>query len=36
MRAKGDIYLPMGFALMVELLKMRYEYNRAKKINPGG
>jgi predicted tellurium resistance membrane protein TerC len=24
---KGYIYLPMGFALMVELLKMRYEYN---------
>jgi len=27
---KGYIYLPMGFALMVELLKMRYEYNRRK------
>jgi len=27
---KGYIYLPMGFALMVELLKMRYEYNRGK------
>jgi len=28
---KGYIYLPMGFALMVELLKMRYEYNRIRK-----
>jgi predicted tellurium resistance membrane protein TerC len=25
---KGYIYLPMGFALLVELLQMRYEYNR--------
>lgn len=28
---KGYIYLPMGFALMVELLKMRYEHNRNQK-----
>lgn len=28
---KGYIYLPMGFALMVEMLKMRYEYNRKRK-----
>jgi len=28
---KGYIYLPMGFALMVELLQMRYEYNRNRK-----
>ena len=27
---KGYIYLPMGFALVVELLKMRYEYNSRK------
>jgi predicted tellurium resistance membrane protein TerC len=27
---KGYIYLPMGFALMVELLQMRYENNRKK------
>jgi len=26
------IYLPMGFALLVELLKMRYDYNKKKKI----
>jgi predicted tellurium resistance membrane protein TerC len=25
---KAYIYLPMGFALMVEMLQMRYEYNR--------
>ena len=24
---KAYIYLPMGFALMVEMLQMRYEYN---------
>jgi len=28
---KGYIYLPMGFALMVELLKMRYEHNSKRK-----
>ena len=27
---KGYIYLPMGFALMVELLQMRYHYNRSR------
>ena len=27
---KGYIYLPMGFALMVELLQMRYHANKAK------
>jgi predicted tellurium resistance membrane protein TerC len=29
---KAYIYLPMGFALMVELLQMRYEFNRRRKI----
>ncbi len=28
---KAYIYLPMGFALMVELLQMRYERNRARR-----
>jgi predicted tellurium resistance membrane protein TerC len=28
---KGYIYLPMGFALLVELLQMRYEHNRKLK-----
>ncbi|KJS31122.1 MAG: membrane protein [Desulfatitalea sp. BRH_c12] len=28
---KAYIYLPMGFALMVELLQMRYEHNRNKR-----
>jgi len=28
---KGYIYLPMGFALMVELLQMRYQANKAKR-----
>lgn len=28
---KGYIYLPMGFALLVELLQMRYEHNRKRK-----
>lgn len=28
---KAYIYLPMGFALLVELLQMRYDYNREKK-----
>jgi len=34
---KGYIYLPMGFALMVEMLQMRYEHNRrlAATIPPG-
>jgi len=27
---KAYIYLPMGFALFVEILQMRYEYNRRK------
>ncbi len=27
---KAYIYLPMGFALFVEILQMRYEYNRGK------
>jgi predicted tellurium resistance membrane protein TerC len=29
---KAYIYLPMGFALVVELLQMRYSKNKAKKI----
>lgn len=28
---KAYIYLPMGFALLVELLQMRYDYNREKR-----
>lgn len=28
---KAYIYLPMGFALFVELLQMRYDYNRGKR-----
>ncbi len=28
---KAYIYLPMGFALMVEMLQMRYEHNRRRK-----
>ena len=28
---KAYIYLPMGFALMVEMLQMRYEQNRRRK-----
>lgn len=28
---KAYIYLPMGFALMVEMLQMRYEHNRNRK-----
>ena len=31
---KGYIYLPMGFALGVEILQMRYEKNRRKKHPP--
>ncbi len=29
---KAYIYLPMGFALFVELLQMRYEHNRQKRL----
>jgi len=29
---KGYIYLPMGFALLVEMLQMRFEYNRKRKV----
>jgi len=29
---KAYIYLPMGFALMVEMLQMRYEHNREKNL----
>ena len=29
---KGYIYLPMGFALLVEILQMRYEHNRKKSL----
>lgn len=29
---KGYIYLPMGFALLVELLQMRFSYNQAKSV----
>ena len=29
---KGYIYLPMGFALVIELLQIRYEHNRKKKV----
>lgn len=28
---KGYIYLPMGFALMVELLQMRFQFNQTKR-----
>jgi predicted tellurium resistance membrane protein TerC len=31
---KAYIYLPMGFALLVEILQMRYEHNRRKKASP--
>jgi predicted tellurium resistance membrane protein TerC len=30
---KAYIYLPMGFALVVELLQMRYEENRKQKVS---
>lgn len=30
---KAYIYLPMGFALFVEILQMRYEYNRRKRAS---
>jgi predicted tellurium resistance membrane protein TerC len=29
---KAYIYLPMGFALFVEILQMRYEHNRRKRL----
>lgn len=29
---KGYIYLPMGFALLVEVLQMRYEYNKKRRL----
>ena len=32
---KGYIYLPMGFALLVEILQMRYEHNRKKLLAAG-
>lgn len=32
---KAYIYLPMGFALFVEMLKLRYEHNRQKRIASG-
>ncbi|MDX2227044.1 MAG: TerC family protein [Verrucomicrobiae bacterium] len=32
---KAFIYLPMGFALAVELLQLRYDYNRKKAKSPG-
>jgi len=31
---KAYIYLPMGFALMVEILQMRYEQNRQRRNGP--
>ena len=30
---KAYIYLPMGFALLVEVLQMRYEHNRRKRLD---
>jgi predicted tellurium resistance membrane protein TerC len=32
---KAYIYLPMGFALFVEILQMRYEHNRRKRMAGG-
>ncbi len=32
---KAYIYLPMGFALFVEILKLRYEHNRQKRMASG-
>ena len=32
---KAYIYLPMGFALLVEILQMRYEYNKTKSQGAG-
>jgi len=31
---KAYIYLPMGFALFVEILQLRYEQNKRKKLEP--
>jgi len=31
---KGYIYMPMGFALLVEVLQMRFSYNQTKKVTP--
>ena len=33
---KGYIYLPMGFALLVEILQMRYDHNRKKILATAG
>jgi predicted tellurium resistance membrane protein TerC len=33
---KAYIYLPMGFALFVEILQLRYEHNRKMKVMPAG
>ena len=33
---KGYIYLPMGFALLVEILQMRHEHNRKKNLVASG
>ena len=33
---KAYIYLPMGFALLVEILQMRYEHNKRMLRNPSG
>jgi predicted tellurium resistance membrane protein TerC len=30
---KAFIYLPMGFALLVEVLQMHYEHNRRKRLD---
>jgi predicted tellurium resistance membrane protein TerC len=32
---KAYIYLPMGFALLVEILQMRYEYNKSRRQEAG-
>ena len=31
---KAYIYLPMGFALLVEMLQMRHEYNKKRNLRP--
>jgi predicted tellurium resistance membrane protein TerC len=33
---KAYIYLPMGFALFVEMLQLRYEHNRRQDLTSGG
>jgi len=33
---KAYIYLPMGFALLVEILQLRYEHNRKRGLASGG